>query len=141
VEDWENDRFSFSLREILPDPWNNAAEKYPEGSVHKGKVSRLVPFGAFITLEPGIDGLIHISELGKNKRINHPREILEENQVVEVRVLEVDQQENRLSLTMGAEEPGEDERNDYRKHLSPGVKSSGSLGTLGDILREKIDKK
>lgn len=139
--DWENDRFSFSLKDILPDPWSNVGKKYPEGSVHKGKVSRLVPFGAFITLEPGIDGLIHISELGKNKSINHPREILEENQFLEVKILKVDQQENRLSLTVASEEPGEDESNDYRKHLSSGGKSSGSFGTLGDVLREKIDRK
>jgi small subunit ribosomal protein S1 len=139
--DWENDRFSFSLRDTLPDPWSNVGKKYPEGSVHKGKVSRLVPFGAFVTLEPGIDGLIHISELGKNKRINHPREILKEDQFLEVRVLKVDQQENRLSLTVTSEEPGKDEDNDYRKHFSSGGKSSGSFGTLGDILREKIGKK
>ena len=139
--DWENDKFSFSLKDISPDPWSNVGGKYPEGSVHKGKVSRLVPFGAFVTLEPGIDGLIHISELGKNKRINHPREILEENQFLDVRILKVDQQENRLSLTVASEEPGKDESNDYRKHLSPGGKSSGSFGTLGDILREKMGKK
>ena len=139
--DWENDKFSFSLKDILPNPWSNVGEKYQEGSVHKGKVSRLVPFGAFVTLEPGIDGLIHISELGKNKRINHPREILEENQFLEVRILKVDQQENRLSLTVASEEPGKDESNDYRKHLSAGGKSTGSFGTLGDILREKMGKK
>jgi small subunit ribosomal protein S1 len=139
--DWENDRFSFSLRDILPDPWSNAASKYPEGSVHRGNVSRLVPFGAFITLEPGIDGLIHISELGRNKRINHPREILGENQSLEVRILKVDQQEKRLSLAVAAEEPGENETIDYRKHLSAGDKSSGSFGTLGDILREKMERK
>ncbi|MBN1832894.1 MAG: 30S ribosomal protein S1 [Deltaproteobacteria bacterium] len=139
--DWENDRFSFSLRDILPDPWKNAAEKYPEGSMHKGRVSRLVPFGAFVTLEPGIDGLIHISELIKNKRINHPREILEENQFLEVRILKVDQQENRLSLTVSSEEPDKDECDDFRKHLSPGGKSSGAFGTLGDIFRKKMERK
>jgi len=63
--DWENDKFSFSLKETLPDPWNNVVLKYPEGSSHKGKVARLAPFGAFVTLEPGIDGLVHISDLGK----------------------------------------------------------------------------
>jgi small subunit ribosomal protein S1 len=139
--DWENDKFSFSLRDILPDPWNNVGKKYPEGSMHKGKVSRLVPFGAFVTLEPGIDGLIHISELGRNKRIHHPREILEENQFLEVRILKVDQKENRLSLAVASEEQGKDESDDYRKHLSQGGKSTGSFGTLGDILREKMGKK
>jgi small subunit ribosomal protein S1 len=139
--DWENNKFSFSLKDILPDPWNDVGMKYTEGSMHKGKVSRLVPFGAFVTLEPGIDGLIHISELGKDKRINHPREILEENQVLYVKVLKVAQQEKRLSLSVASEELNEDERNDYRKHFSSGRKSSGSFGTLGDILGDKIEKK
>ncbi len=139
--DWENDRFSFSLKDVSPDPWSNIGLKYPEGSRHRGKVSRLVPFGAFVTLEPGIDGLIHISELGKSKRINHPREILEENQVLDVEIAEVDEDGNRLSLTLISEEPKEDQSDDYKKHLSAGGKSSGSLGTLGDILRERMDKK
>ena len=139
--DWDNDKFSFSLRDTLPDPWNKAAKKYQEGSVHKGRVSRLVPFGAFVTLEPGIDGLIHISELGKNKRIKHPREILEENQFLEVRILKVDQQENRLSLTVASEEPDKDESDDFKKHLSQSGKSSGSFGTFGDILRKKMERK
>ncbi len=139
--DWENDRFSFSLKDVLPDPWSNVGQKYPEGSRHRGKVSRLVPFGAFVTLEPGIDGLIHISELGKSKRINHPREILEENQVLDVKIAKVDEDGNRLSLTLISDEPSEDQSDDYKKHLSAGGKSPGSLGTLGDILREKMDKK
>jgi small subunit ribosomal protein S1 len=139
--DWENDRFSFSLKDVLPDPWSNIGLKYPEGSRHRGKVSRLVPFGAFVTLEPGIDGLIHISELGKTKRINHPREILKENQVLDVEIAEIDEAGNRLSLTLISEEPKEDQSDDYKKHLSVRGKSSGSLGTLGDILREKMDKK
>ena len=59
--DWKNEKFSLSLREILPDPWDDADIKYPVGSSHTGEVVRLAPFGAFVTLEPGIDGLIHIS--------------------------------------------------------------------------------
>ena len=140
--DWENDKFSFSLKEILPDPWNNIALKYTEGSTHKGKVARLVPFGAFVTLEPGIDGLVHISELGKGKRISHPREVLEENQTIEVRIAGLDAEEKRLSLEMVLDEEDSEEIDSYKKHVAErGEKSSGSLGTLGDILRAKLDKK
>ncbi len=78
--------------------------EYPEGSSHTGKVVRLAPFGAFVTLEPGIDGLVHISELGKGKRINHPREVLEENQTIEVKISRVDEEEKRLSLAMVSNE-------------------------------------
>jgi len=140
--DWENDKFSFSLKEIQPNPWKNVGLKYPEGSKHKGKVVRLVPFGAFVTLEPGIDGLVHISELGKGKRINHPREVLEENQTIEVKIAGVDEKQKRLSLAMVSDEQDSEERDYYQKHMAGSSKtSSGALGTLGDILRAKMDEK
>ena len=140
--DWENDKFSFSLKAILPDPWNNIGLKYTEGSNHKGKVARLAPFGAFVTLEPGIDGLVHISELGKGKRVNHPREVLEENQTIEVKITRVDEEEKRISLTMISNGQDSEGGDYYKKHIAAGSKkSSESLGTLGDILRAKLDKK
>jgi len=140
--DWENDKFSFSLKEILPDPWNNIGQKYPEGSTHKGKVARLAPFGAFVTLEPGIDGLIHISELGKGKRINSPREVLEENQTIEVNITRVDEEGKRLSLKMVSDEQDSEGIDYYKEHIAASnKKSSGSFGTLGDILRSKMNKK
>ena len=102
--DWEKDKFAFSLKAVQPDPWETIGKKYVEGSICKGVVSRLAPFGAFVTLEPGIDGLVHISELGKGKRINHPRDILEENQTIEVKVSKVDEKQKRLSLALVAED-------------------------------------
>jgi small subunit ribosomal protein S1 len=72
--DWERERFTFSLKKNLPDPWESVEARYPPGSSHTGKISRLVPFGAFVTLEPGVDGLLHVSKLGGGKRIRHPRE-------------------------------------------------------------------
>lgn len=139
--DWEDDKFSFSLKEILPDPWNDVGLRYPEGSGHKGTVSRLAPFGAFVTLEPGIDGLVHISELGKGKRIHHPREVLEENQLVEVRIVKVAEAEKRLSLALVSDEQGSEEI-DYKKYMAAGSKKpSESFSTLGDILRAKMKKK
>ena len=140
--DWENDKFSFSLKETLPNPWINIGLKYPEGSIHKGKVARLVPFGAFVTLEPGIDGLVHISELGKEKRIHHPREVLEEDQTIQVKVARVDEKQKRLSLAMISARQDSEETDYYKKHIAASRKrSSGSLGTIGDILRAKMDKK
>lgn len=139
--DWDNNKFTFSLKEILPDPWDNVALKYPEGSVHKGKVVRLAPFGAFINLEPGIDGLIHISELGKDKKIRHPHEVLAQNQSIEVRIAKLDAEGKRLSLKMVSEEQDLEEKDYYEKHLSEkSGKSSGSFGTLGDMLKAKTKK-
>ncbi len=138
--DWENDRFSFSLKEGLPDPWDDVGRNYPEGSIHQGTVSRLAPFGAFVTLKPGIDGLLHISELGGGKRINHPREALEMNQTVEVKISRVDEKQKRLSLALASNDQDDEEGDYYQKHMA-GAKSSGSLGTLGDLLREQMGQK
>ncbi len=98
--DWENNRLTLSLKATQPDPWASAAEKYPVDSRVSGSVVRLSPFGAFVRLEPGIDGLIHISNLGAGRRINHPREVVEAGQWVEVYVLSVDQQSRKISLSM-----------------------------------------
>ena len=71
--DWENERYSFSLKQALPDPWQSISQQLPVGSFHSGTVVRLAKFGAFVNLAEGIDGLIHISKLGGGRRINHPR--------------------------------------------------------------------
>ena len=139
--DWGNDKFSFSLKEILPDPWDDIGLKYPEGSSHTGKVVRLAPFGAFVTLEPGIDGLVHISELGKGKRINHPREVLEENQSIEVKIGRLNEEDKRLSLLMVSDEQDSEDSAAYKKYMAEtSKKSSGSFSTLGDILRAKMEE-
>jgi len=140
--DWENDKFSFSLKEIQPDPWITMSQRYSEGSTHKGKVARLAQFGAFVTLEPGIDGLMHISELGKSKRIKHPGEVLEQGQTIEVKIGKIDEEARRVSLLMISDEEGSRETDDYKKHMAGSSgKSSGSFGTLGDLLQQKLNKK
>jgi small subunit ribosomal protein S1 len=140
--DWENDKFSFSLKEMLSDPWDTVGRKYPEGSIHTGKVTRLAPFGAFVTLEPGIDGLMHISELGKEKRIRHPREVLKENQTIEVKIAKMDREAKRISLALVSDEQDSEELDYFKKQIEKrGKTSSGSLGTLGDIFRKKMGKK
>jgi len=138
--DWENDRVSLSLKATLPDPWERVEERYPAGSSHRGVVARLAKFGAFVTLEGGVDGLIHISKLGGTKRINHPSEALEQGQTVEVTVEAVDTEKRRLSLRPTQEEKGHSEgemadEGDYRAYLQ---KTPASMGTLGDILKDKL---
>ena len=138
--DWEKDRMSFSLKATLPDPWDRVEGKYPAGSSHVGTVARLTKFGAFVTLEGGVDGLIHISKLGGGKRLNHPGEVLEQGQSVEVTVEAIDLEKNRLSLKLALGEKGKDETgmadgDDYRSYLQ---KTPTSMGTLGDILKDKL---
>ncbi len=97
---WDNRRITLSLKAMLPDPWERVTEKYPVDGRVAGTIVRLVPFGAFVNLEPGIDGLIHISNLGAGRRINHPREVVEVGQWVEAYVLEADCKRKKVSLSM-----------------------------------------
>jgi len=139
--DWEKNRISFSLKETLADPWEEAASAFPEGSFHNGKVARLTPFGAFVTLASGVDGLIHISKLGAGKRIQHPREVLSEGQEVEVKVEGVDREQRRISLALASVSRAEQEQADtldaFRASASQAPKG---MGTLGDLLKAKLGK-
>lgn len=98
--DWDKNRLTLSLKAMQQDPWINIADRYPEGSKTSGVVVRLEPFGAFVNVEHGIDGLIHISNLGTGKRIHHPKEVVEVGQLLEVYVIAVDQKERKLSLSL-----------------------------------------
>lgn len=98
--DWDNNQLTLSLKATQPDPWTGVEEKYPAGSRINGNIVRLTPFGAFVNLESGVDGLIHISNLGAGRRINHPREVVATGQNVEVYVLSVDSVSRKISLSM-----------------------------------------
>ncbi|MEM9553795.1 MAG: S1 RNA-binding domain-containing protein [Acidobacteriota bacterium] len=92
------ERVSLSMKALERDPWLDLAERWPEGTVVRGRVARLESFGAFVELMPGVDGLAHISELGGGRRLNHPREVLQQGQELAVRVLGVDTAKRRISL-------------------------------------------
>jgi small subunit ribosomal protein S1 len=140
--DWENDRFSFSLRETQADPWEMVTHAFPEGSFHTGRVARLTNFGAFVTLAAGVDGLIHISRLGSGKRISHPREVLKEGETVEVKVESVDRENRRLSLALaGPARAAEEEEavlDAFRRQAA--AESGHSMGSLGELLKAKQGK-
>lgn len=91
-------RISLGLRQTLPDPWEAAAEKYAVGSIVKGRIRNLADFGAFVEVEDGLEGLIHISDVSWTERIKHPSEKFKKGETVEARVLKVDAQNRRLSL-------------------------------------------
>lgn len=94
------EKIALSIRALASDPWADVASRFPVGCQVSGFVSRLQPFGAFIALEPGIDGLVHVSELGAGRRVNHPSEVLQIGEAVEARVLGVDSERRRISLTL-----------------------------------------
>src|SRR5438876_2030069 len=96
--DQEAHRISLGLKQVESNPWSQLVEKYPIGSKIKGKVRNLTEFGAFVEVEEGIDGLIHISDLSWTKRVKHPSEVLKKGDVVEAVVLNIDAENQRLSL-------------------------------------------
>lgn len=122
--DWQKNRLTLSLKALLADPWEDVEQKYPVDSKVSGSVVRLAAFGAFINLEPGVDGLVHISNLGAGRRINHPKEVLEVGQWVEAHVLSADRAARKLSLT-----------------LAPKVKQEElPLPAVGDIMDGTVDR-
>jgi small subunit ribosomal protein S1 len=137
--DWEKDRLSFSLKRALPDPWESIEKDFPQGSVHSGTVVRLANFGAFVSLAPGVDGLLHISRMGSGKRIKHPHEVVAKDQIVEVKIDNIDTENKRISLSLpGTESDAEKEAGaDYSQYL----KASASMGTMADLLRAKLKEK
>ncbi len=140
--DWENKRFSFSLKDAMPDPWEQAANSFPVGSYHPGTVSRLAPFGAFVTLKPGVDGLIHISKLGAGRRISHPREVVKEGQDVEVKIEAVDSGQRKLSLSLAEISREEEEAAaTLQQYKDRAAAEPQNMGTLGELLKAKMEKK
>ncbi len=98
-------RISLSLRQALPDPWSSLAERYPVGSVTQGRVRHLTDFGAFVELEEGIDGLVHVSNLSWAKNVKHPSEVVRKGQKLDVVILGVDSEKRRLSLGLKQLQP------------------------------------
>lgn len=142
--DWDNRRISLSLKDTLPNPWDTAAIKWPAGSYHTGKVSRLAPFGAFVTLGDGVDGLIHVSRLGGEKRINHPEDVLKAGQDIEVRVEAVDPANRRISLVPAELSREEDETaatmEKYQKQETK-VSEEPVMGSMGEQLKSQMEQR
>ncbi len=100
-------RIALGLKQALGDPWEEAARRYPVGSVVEGPVSNLAKFGAFVDLGDGIEGMIHIGDISREKRLAHPKDVLAVGQTVKAQVLEVDQEKRRIRLGMKQLEPTE----------------------------------
>lgn len=96
--DKENEKISLGIKQLEPDPWENIEKKYKVGSQVSGRIRNLTAFGAFLELEEGIDGLIHISDMSWTKRIQHPSELLKKGEKIDVVVLNVDRENRRISL-------------------------------------------
>ena len=98
--DRENQKVSLGLKQLVPDPWQDITSRFPEGSRHTGKVTNLVDYGAFVELEPGVEGLVHISEMSWTRKLRHPSQMVRQGDEVEVVILGVDPDKKRISLGM-----------------------------------------
>ncbi|MCI1856998.1 MAG: 30S ribosomal protein S1 [Sporolactobacillus sp.] len=142
--DPESERISLSIKATQPGPWETAKDKIHPGDVLQGTVKRLVPFGAFVELLPGVEGLVHISEIS-HRHIGTPDEVLSEGQVIKVKVLDVNFADQRVSLSIKALEGQQSERTERKPSSRPknsnNVQGDDSSGfSFGDMVGDQLKK-
>ncbi len=136
AEPGKRPRIGLSLKALQADPWLESTRHLTTGGRVRGTITRLQTFGAFVEIAPGVEGLIHISELGAGRRLNHPKEAVKVGQEVEVEILAIDPEKKRLSLSMGAaERSAEREQLDEARASIPAAPAK--LGTFADLLKKK----
>lgn len=130
-DDKGNTRISLSRKQAQGDPWNDVADKFKVGDIVEGKVVRLAPFGAFVEIAPGIEGLAHISEMSWGRRVVKPGDVVEQGERVNVKIRDINPESRRISLSMRDAEgdPWEDAENRFK----PGEKVSGTVETNGQF--------
>jgi len=130
------EQISFSMKSLERDPWTDVAATLRAGTVVRGQVSRVETFGAFVELAPGVEGLLHISELGAKRPLRHAREAVKPGDALEVTVLAVEPERRRISLGLGARGDTIDAEGKAAAARASGA--STGLGTLGDLLKGKL---
>jgi small subunit ribosomal protein S1 len=128
--DKTNEKISLGLKQVEPDPWLTLDEKYPAGMRVRGKVRNLTNFGAFVELEEGIDGLVHVSDMSWTKRVAHPNEVLKKGDTVEVVILSIDKEHRRISL--GLKQVSEDPWPYLAERFPSGMELAGAVNRLFD---------
>ncbi|MYL47501.1 30S ribosomal protein S1 [Virgibacillus halodenitrificans] len=133
--DRDNERISLSHKNTIPGPWSDIEDRIQRGDVVDGVVRRLVNFGAFVEIQPGVEGLVHISQIA-NRHIGTPQEVLESGQQVKVKVLDVNAKEERISLSIKELEQ-EQETKEYKQYEKDEDQSGFQLG---DFIGDKLNK-
>ena len=128
--DSDSERVSLGLKQIQPDPWVDAGMRYPIGVRMQGKVVSLTDYGAFVEIEPGIDGLVHVSDMSWTKRVEHPSEIVQKGQDLEVMVLDVDAENKRISL--GIKQLQDDPWPGISERFTPDTEWTGNVARVQD---------
>ena len=127
----ETQRISLGMKQLESDPWQGIAAKYPVGTRFKGTVTNITDYGAFIELEPGVEGLIHVSEMSWTKKNIHPGKIISTSQEVEVQVLEVDPDKRRISL--GLKQTQENPWEAFTRNNPPGTQLEGQIRNITEF--------
>jgi small subunit ribosomal protein S1 len=136
--DLDNERISLSIKDTLPGPWEHAKGDLAEGEILEGKVTRVVSFGAFVEIKPGIEGLVHISQLSQD-RVNKAEDVVKTGQTVTVKVMEVDFDKKRISLSIRAVEEGK-ERAEMEKYVKEYKQDETQGFSLGDRIGDQLNK-
>ena len=126
--DKDHTKLSLSMKRVNEDPWIALSEKYIENSLHKGTVSNITDFGVFVELEPGVDGLVHISDLSWTKKIRHPSELVKKNQDLEVKVLKFDVHARRIAL--GHKQINQDPWDEFELKYAVGAETPGQISQI-----------
>ncbi len=126
--DKDHTKLSLSMKRVNEDPWIALSEKYIEHSLHNGTVSNITDFGVFVELEPGVDGLVHISDLSWTKKIRHPSELVKKNQELEVKVLKFDVHARRIAL--GHKQINPDPWDEFEQKYAVGAETPGEVSQL-----------
>jgi len=139
--DWESNRITLSAKATLPNPWDEFVRKYSEGSLMKGKVSSLTNFGAFIKMEDGVEGLLHISKIARGKKIKHAGDVMKAGEEIEVKIEKIDRENKKISLDLAGSDKDTSatgDEDDFRNYIA---KSPKAMGTLGDMFKKSGKKR
>ncbi|MBI5529094.1 MAG: 30S ribosomal protein S1 [Deltaproteobacteria bacterium] len=128
--DVENERFSLGIKQLTEDPWLHVGRDFPIGSKVQGKVVKVTDFGAFVELTPGVEGLLHVSEL-REERVESPSQVVKDGDVVRVMVIDLNEADRKIALSMKALARA-DETDEYSRYMG----ASESKGKLGDLLKK-----
>jgi len=134
--DRKNERFSLGIKQLTPDPWKDAARRYKKGDVVSGKVTNLTDFGAFVELEEGIEGLVHVSEISREK-VEKPSDVLKVGDTVSAAIINIDPFERRIGLSLKAVKE-KMEKVDLNRYLSNQEPTSTSLG---ELIQEEMERR
>ncbi|MBN2804323.1 MAG: 30S ribosomal protein S1 [Deltaproteobacteria bacterium] len=136
--DIEEEKVSLGIKQLYEDPWERIPMEYPLGQVREVKVIKITDFGAFVELEPGIEGLIHVSELSSD-RVDDPKAIIKEGETIKAEIITLDTQERKIGLSIKSL-TGEEEAGDMTEYAKSAPKKTTEKATLGDLMNAQMEK-